>query len=109
MLFAVLTDTTYLLYNTPVSYNKSIYIISNAWQCNKEIEMKKVVIERERTIRYRGISAAARELGVSRNALFNVVTGRVPTALGKELRDRIEIVDLAIDAENIAEDKRLPR
>lgn len=71
--------------------------------------MKEVTIERERTIRYRGITAAARALGVSRNALFNFVTGRVPSALGKELRDRIKIIDLEINPENIADDKRLPR
>ena len=58
--------------------------------------MNKVVIERERVIRYRGISAAARELGVSRNAVFNAVSGRLPSALGNNLKERIMIIDKEI-------------
>ena len=53
---------------------------------------KVIVITRRVSYRYEGIGAAARELGVTENAVRMAITGR-PYSLSRQKRDRIRVVD----------------
>lgn len=55
---------------------------------------QKIVIRfRRNTVRYIGVAAAARKLGVTKQAVANYVSGRAPGSLSLEKRSRIRLVE----------------
>jgi len=54
----------------------------------------KIVIRvRRNSVRYIGVAAAARLLGVTKQAVANYVSGRAPGSLSKAKRERIRLVE----------------
>ncbi len=55
---------------------------------------KKIIVRvRRNALRFTGIAAAARALGVSKQAVSNYVSGRLPSALSPEKRSQITIIE----------------
>jgi len=54
---------------------------------------KKIIIRRRNSVRYVGVTAAARQLGVTKQAVANYVSGRAPGSLSRAKRDRIRLID----------------
>lgn len=59
--------------------------------------LKPVVVRRTRVWKYAGVDKAAAELGVSKNTLYQYLSGRIPKAVSAEKRARIKI--LTVEAE----------
>ena len=54
----------------------------------------KIVIRvRRNSVRYIGVAAAARKLGVTKQAVANYVSGRAPGSLSRAKRERIRLVE----------------
>lgn len=54
--------------------------------------LKPVVVRRTRVWKYAGVDKAAAELGVSRNTMYQYLSGRIPKALNAEKRSRVKVV-----------------
>jgi len=54
----------------------------------------KIIIRvRRNSVRYVGVAAAARQLGVTKQAVANYVSGRAPGSLSRAKRERIRLVE----------------
>ncbi len=54
--------------------------------------LKPVIVRRTRVWKYAGVDKAAAELGVSKNTIYQYLSGRIPKALNAEKRGRVKIL-----------------
>lgn len=57
-------------------------------------DSKIIIRVRRNSVRYLGVADAARQLGVSKQAVANYVSGRSPGSLSLEKRRRIHLVEV---------------